>query len=40
VEAMEEEISQIEKNETWKMVPCPKDKNMIGNKWVFKNKNE
>ena len=38
VEAMEEEMSQIEKNETWELVPCPKDKNIIGTKWVFKKK--
>jgi len=35
---MEEEMSQIEKNETWELVPRPKDKNIIGTKWVFKNK--
>jgi len=38
VEAMEEEMSQIKKNETWEPVPRPKDKNIIGTKWVFKNK--
>lgn len=38
VEAMEEEMSQIEKNETWELLPCLKDKNIIGTKWVFKNK--
>ena len=38
VKAMEEEMSQIEKNETWESVPRPKDKNIIGTKWVFKNK--
>ena len=31
-------MSQIEKNETWELVPRPKDKNVIGTKWVFKNK--
>ena len=31
-------MSQIEKNETWELVPRPKDKNIIGTKWVFKNK--
>ena len=35
---MEEEPSQIEKNDTWELVPRPKDKNVIGTKWVFKNK--
>ena len=31
-------MSQIEKNKTWELVPHPKDKNIIGTKWVFKNK--
>ena len=35
---MEEEMSQIERNETWELVPCPEDKNIIGTKWVLKNK--
>jgi len=35
---MEEELSQIEKNETWDLVPIPKNKNVIGKKWVFRNK--
>ena len=35
---MEEELSQIKKNDTWELVPRPKDKNVIGTKWVFKNK--
>ena len=35
---MEEEIQQIEKNNTWSLVPRPKDKNVIGTKWVFRNK--
>ena len=36
--AMEEEIKQIEKNKTWSLVPRLADKNMIGTKWVFRNK--
>ena len=36
--AMKEEISQIEKNNTWELVPRPMDKNVIGAKWVFINK--
>eukprot|EP00253_Pinus_taeda_P030269 PITA_30269 len=35
---MDEELEQIEKNETWDLVPRPKEKNVIGTKWVFKNK--
>ncbi|GLJ07110.1 hypothetical protein SUGI_0058650 [Cryptomeria japonica] len=35
---MDEELEQIEKNETWTLVPRPENKNMIGTKWVFKNK--
>lgn len=36
--AMEEELDQIEKNETWELVPRTKEKNVIDTKWVFKNK--
>jgi len=35
---MEEELEQIEKKNTWELVPRPKDKNAIGTKWIFKNK--
>jgi hypothetical protein len=35
---MDEEFDQIGKNETWEMVPRPKNKNVIGTKWVFINK--
>ena len=35
---MEEEMEQIEKNKTWSLVPRPKDKNVIGTKWAFRNK--
>jgi len=38
VKAMDEELEQIEKNNTWELVPRPKDKNVIGTKWIFKNK--
>ena len=36
--AMDEELDQIYKNETWELVPRPKNKNVIGTKWVFRNK--
>jgi hypothetical protein len=35
---MNEELDQIEKNNTWELVPRPEDKNVIGSIWVFKNK--
>eukprot|EP00253_Pinus_taeda_P023860 PITA_23860 len=35
---MDEELEKIEKNNTWELVPRPKDKNVIGTKWIFKNK--
>eukprot|EP00253_Pinus_taeda_P002496 PITA_02496 len=38
VKAMDEELEQIEKNNTWELVPRPKDKNVIGTKWIFKSK--
>lgn len=38
MEAMKEELMQIEKNDTWILLPRPKDKNVIGTKWVFRNK--
>ena len=37
IRAMNEELDQIEKNNTWEFVPRPVDKNVIGSKWVFKN---
>ena len=36
--AMQEELNQIERNKTWDIVPRPIDKNVIGTKWVFRNK--
>jgi hypothetical protein len=38
IKAMNEELDQIEKNQTWDLVPRPKDKNVIGTKWVYINK--
>ena len=35
---MKEEISQIENIKTWELVPRPLNKNVIGAKWVFRNK--
>jgi hypothetical protein len=36
--AMDEELDQIRKNDTWELVPRPKDKNVIDTKWAYKNK--
>ncbi|MCO5570725.1 hypothetical protein L7F22_024453 [Adiantum nelumboides] len=33
---MDEEMAAHDANETWDLVPLPKDKNMIGCKWVYK----
>ena len=38
VKAMDEELEQLEKDDTWELVPKPHDKNIIGTKWIFKNK--
>jgi hypothetical protein len=38
VKAMNDELDQIEKNNTWEMVQRPEAKNVIGSKWIFKNK--
>ena len=38
IEAMNEEIGAIEKNDTWELVDLPKGKEVIGVKWVCKTK--
>ncbi|KAL0330833.1 UNVERIFIED_CONTAM: Retrovirus-related Pol polyprotein from transposon RE2 [Sesamum angustifolium] len=35
---MEEEIKMIEKNNTWELADRPKDKEVIGVKWIYKMK--
>ncbi|CAM8999605.1 unnamed protein product [Rhodiola kirilowii] len=35
---MQEELHQFERNKVWRLVPRPQDKNVIGTKWVFRNK--
>ena len=35
---MHEELEQFERNEVWKLVPRPEHVNVIGTKWIFKNK--
>jgi hypothetical protein len=36
--SMNEYLDQIEKNDTWELVPRPRYKNVIDTKWVFRNK--
>ena len=38
VNAIHEELEQFERNEVWKQVPRPAHLNVIGTKWIFKNK--
>ncbi|KAL8087865.1 hypothetical protein AgCh_037851 [Apium graveolens] len=32
------ELNQFERNKVWKLVPAPKNRSVIGTKWVFRNK--
>jgi hypothetical protein len=38
VNAMHEELGKFERNQVWTLVEPPRDVNVIGTKWVFKNK--
>jgi len=38
INAMHEEMNQFGKNEVWTLIPRLKKMNVIGTKWVFKNK--
>ncbi|KAH9754808.1 cysteine-rich receptor-like protein kinase 8 [Citrus sinensis] len=38
--AMQEEIEAIHKNKTWELVPLPRGRKAIGNKWVYKIKSD
>ena len=38
--AMQEELIQFEKNQVWELVPKPCNVNIIGTKWIFKNKSD
>jgi hypothetical protein len=37
---MHDELHQFTRNEVWSLVPRPCDRNVIGTKWVFKNKSD
>jgi len=36
--AMQEELNQFQRNDVWDLVSKPPQKNIIGTKWVFRNK--
>ena len=38
INAMQEELQQFKINNVWKLVSRPKDRPVIGTKWVFRNK--
>jgi hypothetical protein len=38
IKAMDEELDQREKNDTWELVPRMKNNNVIGTKWGFRKK--
>ena len=35
---MHEQLDQISRNDKWTLVPRPRNINIIGTKWIFKNK--
>jgi len=40
IEAMQEELNQFKRSEVWDLVPRPNDINVIGTKWIYKNKSD
>ncbi|MCI43788.1 gag-pol polyprotein, partial [Trifolium medium] len=38
--AMQEELNQFKRSEVWDLVPRPDGINVIGTKWVYKNKSD
>ena len=38
ISSMQEELNQFERNKVWELVPVPKNRSIIGTKWVFRNK--
>lgn len=38
--AMQEELLQFQCNDVWELVSRPSDKNIVGTKWIFKNKSD
>lgn len=40
INATHDELAQFERNRVWKLVPRPHHTNVIGTKWIFKNKTD
>ena len=40
INAMHEELNNFTRNQVWDLVKRPKDYNVIGTKWVFRNKQD
>ena len=40
IQAMQEELNEFERNEVWTLVPRPKNRSVVGTKWVFRNKTD
>ncbi|KAK8939056.1 hypothetical protein KSP39_PZI011729 [Platanthera zijinensis] len=38
INAMQEELNQFRRCKVWELVPKPRDHNIIGTKWIFRNK--
>ena len=38
IKSMHEELEQFSRNNVWNLVPRPENTNVIGTKWIFKNK--
>ena len=38
INAMQDELAEFKRNNVWTFVPKPKNKSIIGTKWVFRNK--
>ncbi|XP_018501197.2 uncharacterized mitochondrial protein AtMg00820-like [Pyrus x bretschneideri] len=38
--AMQEELNQFERNAVWSLVDHPSNTNVIGTKWIYKNKSD
>jgi len=40
IEAMQEKLNQFKRSEVWDLVPRPEGINVIGTKWIYKNKSD